>query len=1000
MKNPPNMNQPAQTAQKSPAFFSLARIAQIRNGWVIAFISWTFSVLMTALLLLGMHYGAHGNFSFYSRINHHALLLNALIFFTAFLMLHAVTNRWWLSGALLSLVSLFIAIFHIVKLKTLDIPLLPADVMRLGEFMKKIPHLLDGRLGALLTLVLLAIMALPVCYWALRRRWLRASRRYRLLALACGAVLAFGIFTFEKRLKDPSEAERKIKWIDWSQKENYERNGFFVAFTTNFQFLRNPVEAPGGYSAEKIEALYRKYLTPPAAAATTATQASFIPPFPPLDATSATLTAAAATSATLTGPPAEPVNVVLYLADSFWDVSRLGLQLTADPIPFFHRLQQSALAGEVRTPAFGGFPAKTEFEILTGISLDYLPEMTNPYSGYLDLSRPLPTLPRLFNEQHYRTLAIHPYAREMWDRAKAYPELGFEEFNDADAFKTPRFAGPFISDESVVDKIIEVCSQPDPCFIFGVTLSTQGPYDAYHEATPGPLDVTTPLSPPAHDVLRTYINALARADAALKRMIEHFSHEKKKTLVVILGNHMPLLGDDMSVYRETRYLKRTDVLGDKMLQTPIVIWANYKIPRLNISRDTHQLLPLIVRLAGLPDGNYEKFIESTAQASAREHKNAPSQIVDDIQLLQYDLLFGRQYALQLENASPDQALRGAVTSQTAGRGPAFVIKSYGPAMAISGEPFNTQPDGSSAFWFMTDPVTTATKATLNGLELSTIINTDRTMISAILNKGHHLAPDTYRIYLYDQASGRKSNEVTFKVYPPGSTIPGLTGIAKPTPTPDPNQPVIKKWGPQTVAEGATFNLQSNGNSALWFNLERTVPRPVVIFNGTPLETFAGSDGSVSAGVPKNLLTKAGDYPIVIKDNATSKTSAAVLFRVYPPGGPPPAAATPPGAAPAPDPSQPAVKSWGPQATTAGTDFNAQAGGNSAIWFVLEQPAPQVTVLFGGTPLATFVGKDGAVSATVPKNLYAKSGDYPIVIKDNPTGKLSAPLHFVVSDRKP
>jgi hypothetical protein len=77
---------------------------------------------------------------------------------------------------------------------------------------------------------------------------------------------------------------------------------------------------------------------------------------------------------------------------------------------------------------------------------------------------------------------------------------------------------------------------------------------------------------------------------------------------------------------------------------------------------------------------------------------------------------------------------------------------------------------------------------------------------------------------------------------------------------------VVNWGPKGTAAGKGFSVQSNGNSAIWFEAPgignaNTVE---VWFGDRKLEGMAITPGKGgSAEVPPELITKAGRYPIYL-----------------------------------------------------------------------------------------------------------------------------------------
>lgn len=73
------------------------------------------------------------------------------------------------------------------------------------------------------------------------------------------------------------------------------------------------------------------------------------------------------------------------------------------------------------------------------------------------------------------------------------------------------------------------------------------------------------------------------------------------------------------------------------------------------------------------------------------------------------------------------------------------VESWGPALAVSGQPFNPQPGGASAFWVHTDCAKDDSKLLLDGIELDT--TAQENLLTALVPHGHDLAPGRYPLSL-------------------------------------------------------------------------------------------------------------------------------------------------------------------------------------------------------------------------------------------------------------
>ena len=65
-------------------------------------------------------------------------------------------------------------------------------------------------------------------------------------------------------------------------------------------------------------------------------------------------------------------NIICVLLESFCDPDEINfLQVNEDPIPTFHELEKNYSSGYLNVPVVGAGTANTEFEMLTGLSMQY-----------------------------------------------------------------------------------------------------------------------------------------------------------------------------------------------------------------------------------------------------------------------------------------------------------------------------------------------------------------------------------------------------------------------------------------------------------------------------------------------------------------------------------------------------------------------------------------------------------------------------------------------------
>ncbi|MCP3144182.1 LTA synthase family protein [Pyxidicoccus xibeiensis] len=509
--------------------------------------------------------------------NRWSMLLNVGVISAAAGLLWAATNRLGVSLALMAAGLLFTSTLHIRKLQLIGRPLLPWDFLEWRQVTSLAPTLLPGA-GSIIAAVL-ALLLLVACGVLVRavvrarpRHPLRRVWRWRLAAAALVYLLCI---SFQQHLPLRRLFARVgVSHQVWDQRSNYQVNGLPLMMLWNWEGLR--LEPGGEYSQAQV--------------------------------LSALGTHDVGAGAPLRGSE-EPVDVVIYMAESLWDPTRLGVPLSADPIPFVHRLAAAHSSGHLISPAFGGGTANAEFELLTGMSASFAPDGSFPYQHYL--LRPVEALPSLFRDAGYHTVAIHPFHAWYWSRDVVYPLLGFDEFQSLTDFPSARLEGPWVSDEEVVDHILqELSDEQRPQFVMAVTMSTHGPYNLARTGSEEVEVLGTTLSPDSRHILTNYVHKLRRMDQALERLVRRLEARPRRTLLVLFGDHLPMLGPNYAVYREAGFLTEpwTDAQRERMAEVPVVLWSNFPMEKRDVHLSMGMLTPRILEAAGMRPRGFFSFL--------------------------------------------------------------------------------------------------------------------------------------------------------------------------------------------------------------------------------------------------------------------------------------------------------------------------------------------------------------------------------------------------------
>jgi len=550
-----------------------------------------------------------------------AFVLNVLLLQGIAGILLAVSGSVGLSWALGATLYVTLAFANAFKVQHLQSAVHPLDVRYLGELWT-----LDGFRSVraeLTTIVGGVALVLAAGGLALRRLGLATpTRRGRAIA-GVGSAAAIALLAYAPTSGTLVRALPLlgVHWPHWNSSRAARENGVLLNFVLHV--TDGLSVSPPGYGRDAVTAIAAR------------------PDLQP----------------TRPERAAEPANVILYMVESLMDTDDLHLRFTEDPTPTLHRLRAATGKSWAITPGFGGYSANTEFELLTGFSMRFLPENSCPYLQYVN--RDVPSLVRLFKENGYATTAVHAGALTFYNYLQVYPHLGFDRFLSVATEATTRLdaAGRCPSDESMVDAIIRESDAHPRFFTFAFPMSTHWPYDYAARYADSPLDVVdAPLSDAAKAEVKTYVNALRAADTALARLVAHYAGDARHTIIVVLGDHLPPLSDE--VYRAAGLT--ADGTAETELRrhrTPVAVWANFPLDGGPFQASTNFIGALVAERAGVELGEFLAFNRRTGARLGILSpyqllgKPAPASESDpmlaDYRMLQYDLMFGQQYFASL-----------------------------------------------------------------------------------------------------------------------------------------------------------------------------------------------------------------------------------------------------------------------------------------------------------------------------------------------------------------
>ena len=443
-------------------------------------------------------------------------------------LLLAISRRALLSFALAFLLQGLLYAVNVLKVANLGTPLLPDDFRIVGQLHKGGMHILSGYLphSPWPYLGLLAALALIVAAWRLEPPLF--AHRTRGARLFGGGVLALALASLLLGLPAWAKVYNgRTLWLEpWSAISTTAHSGLVSALMLfHLEYNKGERKPDRAAAARLIEqstpALLQSMQVPTAG---------------------------------------ELPDIVVVQSESFFDPRIMRGYEGSNFTPNLRRLAAHGSSGKLHVPTFGGGTIRTEFEVLTGLSLRYFDNLQFPY---LQMShKALPGLVRTLSRHGYRTTALHGNDPAFWNRTTAFKAIGFDRFVSQSSFPpTATNDGQYMADRAMTDEImVQLQDDGPPQFIFAISIEAHGPYDvepahvAERDAIPVPEGIT------GRDKLelQTYLYHLKHADAELGRLAKLLARRQRPSVLLFYGDHLPALSNS---YQTTGFVDGGDMLG-------------------------------------------------------------------------------------------------------------------------------------------------------------------------------------------------------------------------------------------------------------------------------------------------------------------------------------------------------------------------------------------------------------------------------------------------------
>ena len=318
-------------------------------------------------------------------------------------------------------------------------------------------------------------------------------------------------------------------------------------------------------------------------------------------------------------------NVIIVQLESFIDPNRLsGVAYSQNPVPVFTYLKEHYTSGYLTVPSIGAGTANTEFEVLTGMSLDYFGPGEYPYKTILQKST-CESIAYNLKEVGYGTHVIHNNSGTFYDRHLVFPNLGFDSFTSLEYMNQVEQNPLGWAKDSILTTEIQkaLLSTEEQDFVYAISVQPHGKYPSSPLGDEEPITVSCDgLSDEELTAYSYYVNQVYEVDAFIGSLIQTLSACQEPTVLVLYGDHLP------SIHVAEERMAEGD-----LLQTEYVIWDNMGLSEQDQDLQAYQLSSFVLEQLGIDNGILNAFHQSFQDNSRYQ---------EYLELLEYDMLYGEQ----------------------------------------------------------------------------------------------------------------------------------------------------------------------------------------------------------------------------------------------------------------------------------------------------------------------------------------------------------------------
>lgn len=486
--------------------------------------------------------------------------VNILTIFSIQSVIYLLSQRWWISSALTSILLTILSIANYYTILYRNQPISTQDIHNMGTTLSVIDSYKFPITVYVIAIAVFFILNLLVVGVLFQREKGSKLKLKSFFAKNVSIVLFIALFLNIVYLGDHTIKPRNT--FVWSWEDSYHTYGYAASSIEVLQNSIDMVSLPEDYSTKNVEA---------------AAEAAVVPASSNLP------------------------DMIFILNETFFDLRDiLDIETDTEVMPFIDNLE-NAIKGRCIVAGTGGGTNKSEYELLTSNSVQLMPGIT-PFN-YLDFKNSN-SIVSYVKSLGYQTWGAHCAESLNYSRGKVYPLLGFDKVLFAEDFGEKEKYGQrgYATDEFCYQKLIEDYEKmgDSPRFMYLLSIQNHGGWELNDKSH----DIVNSLTDFGEytDDINEFLSCMKLSDIAFEELTNYFSNSSRPVIICMVGDHSPSFAPEL-----VDTSKLDEVL--KLRSTPYVIWANFEMNKAEAPLlSMPYLVPNTLKAASMPLSSFYSYI--------------------------------------------------------------------------------------------------------------------------------------------------------------------------------------------------------------------------------------------------------------------------------------------------------------------------------------------------------------------------------------------------------